>query len=235
MRSSSYQAPATSSGVVTFLDVLGWKGVYNRIQNATVVLSDLVDGLRKQGVKHRGKVQGEVDVKSISDTIAIFTKCRASEASKAIDIHGVLAHHAIRQSISKEIPLRGAISYGDFDIQQNIFVGKAVDEAASWHEHADWIGVHLTPSAEYVFVEEEGSSLWVRYSPPNKLPLHWSPHCVNWTYKWDDRELEIGRVKDIFRRLGPIVPEIAVKLNNTLNFISATGKQPAMRWSNRFE
>ena len=48
----------------------------------------------------------------------------------------------------------------DFAILGNIFVGKAVDEAASWHEQADWIGVHLTPSAEYAFKSTAKKSAW---------------------------------------------------------------------------
>ena len=221
MHSSAYIAPALSDGVVTFLDVLGWKGVYNRISNATVQLSVLVTELRKQGSRHRGKVQGDVEVKSISDTIAIFTKCDIKEASTAINIHGELANWAIPHSIQAEIPIRGAISFGKFAIQDNIFIGKAVDEAAAWHEHADWIGVHLTPSAEYVFNDENQSGLWVNYPPPNKSQLNWKPHCVNWTSGWTDHELEIGKIKTKFRTLGPIVPEIAVKLTNTLSFVES--------------
>ncbi|MCK4606818.1 MAG: hypothetical protein KAU35_05935 [candidate division Zixibacteria bacterium] len=235
MQSSSYIAPPLLDGVVTFLDVLGWKGVYNRISNATVQLSVLVDGLRNEGEKQRGKVQGEVQVRSISDTIAIFTKCDIEEASIAINIHGELANWAILNSIQAEIPVRGAISFGEFAIQDNIFIGKAVDEAAAWHEHADWIGVHLTPSAEFIFQNDKTSKTWVTYTPPNKRRLTWKPHCVNWTANWSNRTEEIIKLKEKFLRLGPIVPDIAFKLTNTLSFIDATNTQPRRRWFNIFE
>ncbi len=231
MLSAAYIAPAMSDGVVTFLDVLGWRGVYDRNPNATVPLSGIVDGLRKRGEKQRGKVQGNVIVKSISDTIAIFTQCDLKEATKAIGIHGELAAWSIQKSIEAEIPVRGAIAFGGFAIQDNIFIGKAVDEAAAWHEYADWIGVHLTPSAEYVFKNSNKSKLWVNYTPPNKSPLHWEPHCVNWTHEWTNRGLELEKIKDKFRTLGPIVPEIAVKFTNTLNFIEAVNKQKKILWN----
>lgn len=221
MQSSAYIAPAMSDGVVTFLDVLGWRGVYDRNPNATVQLSLLVDGLRKQGERQRGRVQGDIIVKSISDTIAIFTHCDIKEATKAINIHGELSAWSIRKSIESEIPVRGAISFGGFAIQDNIFIGKAVDEAAAWHEYADWIGVHLTPSAEFVFDITRGGADWVQYTPPNKSAMPWQPHCVDWTRSWSDRSQEVDKIKAKFRNLGPIVPEIASKLLNTVNFIES--------------
>lgn len=237
MQVGGYIAPVLSDGVVTFLDVLGWKGVYNRIKDPTVKLSVLLEGIRIQREQLRGKDGPlvEVEVKSISDTIAIFSKCDITQASDAINVHGELAKWAIRHSIQAEIPIRGAISFGQFAIQENIFIGKAVDEAAAWHEHADWIGIHLTPSAEFVFENHSHSDLWVKYSPPNKTALNWKPNCVNWTQGWSDPRLEIGKIKDKFLTLGPLVPDIAVKLTNTLNFIEAVSKPSRKHWFGIFE
>lgn len=211
-------------GVVTFLDVLAWKGVYHRMANPIDDLTRLVEGLETEAKKQRGLVTAEVIIKSISDTIAIFTYCTESEVTKAIEIHGALCRWIIPESIAFEIPVRGAISVGEFMTKDNIFVGKAVDEAAAWHEHADWIGVHLTPSAEYVFAPTKSGEDWKAYSPPTKTRFEWIPHCVNWTAKWTDRAREVQKIKDKFRRLGPIVPEIAGKFINTLAFIEEVGK-----------
>lgn len=235
MQSSAHKAPPLSNGVVTFLDVLGWRGIYDRNPDAIRKLSGLVDGLRGKGVEQRGRILGNVLVKSISDTIAIFTECTTDEASKAIEIHGELAHYAIRRSIRDDIPVRGAISFGSFAIQDNIFIGKAVDEAAAWHEYADWVGVHLTPSAEFVFESDKASKIWVTYTPPNKRRLTWRPHCVNWTVSWPDRNEEIVKLKGTFLRLGPIVPEIADKFTNTLSFIDAIKGQSRKSWFGIFE
>jgi hypothetical protein len=219
--SSQTKSIGASGGVVTFLDVLGWRGVYERMPNAVASLTNLVERLRTRAESQRGKVQGDISVRSISDTIAVFTKCDYDEAPKTMRIHGELAQFLLPLSVEAEIPVRGAISYGEFEIQDNIFVGKAVDEAAAWHEFADWIGVHLTPSAEYVLGQDSSDSLWVRYTPPCKVPLAWIPHCVNWTASWTDRTQETKSIKAKFRRLGPIVPDIAVKFANTLAFIEA--------------
>ena len=210
------------NGVVTFLDVLGWRGVYDRQPDAITSLIRLIEGVRMRADKaSRGSIQDEVKVKSISDTIAIFTFCEDTEISKTIEVHGTLCQWLIPESIRSEIPVRGATSFGEFEIQENIFVGKAVDEAASWHEQSDWIGVHLTPSAEYVFKPKGSDSAWVQYAPPHKVRLTWRPYCVNWISGWKSREQEIESIKAKFRRLGPIVPEIAGKFINTLDFIEA--------------
>ena len=219
---ATLQLTANLGGVVTFLDVLGWKGVYDRKQDAIASLTSLIDGVRTRAEEtSRGRILEKVEVKSISDTIAIFTYCSEKEITAAIEIHGELCQWLIPESIKKEIPVRGATAFGDFELGESIFVGKAIDEAASWHEQSDWIGVHLTPSAEYVFEPKTPNSAWAKFTPPHKMRLNWKPHCVDWTNGWTDRAMEIGAIKTKFRQLGPIVPEIAGKFSNTLDFIDA--------------
>ena len=55
------------------------------------------------------------------------------------------------QMIENKIFFRGAISYGEysFSAEQNIVMGDAIDEASEWYDKVDWIGIILTPSAEY--------------------------------------------------------------------------------------
>ena len=144
------------SGAVTFLDVLGWKGIWKTRQDAISnllllineieeIAEELTSSIEIIDKRDRGKTI-ETKVLSISDTIAIFT---TGPAHIAIPIHSQICSIAIPSSIKKGIPLRGAISYGNFSIEENIMVGPAVDEAASWHESTNWIGVILTPSCKF--------------------------------------------------------------------------------------
>lgn len=222
--SSLHKSERMGNGVVTFLDVLGWKGIYDRQQDAIQNLMSLINGVTKQANTKRGRLERDVQIKSISDTIAIFALCKESEISTAIEIHGELCQWLIPASIEYEMPMRGATAFGEFMIHENIFVGKAIDEAASWHEQSDWIGVHLTPSAEYFFEPKSVGSAWRPYTPPNKTRHNWKPHCVNWTESWTDRPANIENIKKKFHRLGPIVPEIAGKFINTLAFIQDAGE-----------
>lgn len=211
---------SVNSGIATFLDVLGWKGVYYRRGDALRLLTNLVKDLEKEAENLRGLPFDAPKVKSISDTIAIFTKCKEDQATAAIEAHGKLCSWLIPRSIQAELPVRGATAFGDYEINENIYVGKAVDEAAAWHEQCDWIGVNLTPSAEYVF-EPKQKSKWMSYKIPSKSKRGWEPHCVDWTSEWSDRRKELTAVKDKFRNMGPITPDIAPKFTNTIAFILA--------------
>lgn len=213
-----HKQQSIDAGVVTFLDVLGWRGIYNRQSDAIGKLTAIIADGRKKSKKWRGSNVQNIEIKSISDTIAIFTFCSNEQIMPTIEAHGELCASLIRQSITAGIPVRGATAFGDFEINDNIFVGKAVDEAASWHEQSDWIGVHLTPSADYVF-ESDANSYWARYTPPCKTRQDWQPYCVDWTKDWESPHKEIQDIKFTFRQLGPIVPEISVKFNNTLRYI----------------
>lgn len=218
------------TGVITFLDVLGWKGVYVRKTDAIATLKKFIEEIHIQANVQRGRVKYNekvVEVRSISDTIILITPCLESDASIAIDIHGKLCKWIIPRSINLEIPVRGATAFGEFeyDPEDNIYVGKAIDEAATWHELADWIGVNLTPSAEYIFKNQTDDTCWVQYQPPIKAIQGLNLYCVNWTKDWDDREKKIEGIKTKFCRLGPLVPEIAGKYANTLKFIEVATEQ----------
>ncbi len=220
MSTPANKVSANQAGIVTFLDVLGWKGVYDRHSDAIDRLRRLVESVKTNAIQRsRGRIIGKVDVQSISDTIAIFTFCSEKEISAAIEIHGELCQHLIPASIRVGLPMRGATAYGSFEIKDNIFVGKAVDEAASWHEQGNWIGVNLTPSAEFVFSKSESRSAWVTYPAPIKTSMKWEPHCVKWLKEWTDFESEKKSVQVRFLDMGPIVPEVAPKFINTLMFI----------------
>ena len=212
------------AGVVTFLDVLGWKGVYDRKDNAVASLRLLVKGVTDRAEKMRGRINSEVIVRSISDTIAIFTFCEDDKVTKTIEIHGELCQWLIPESILSGLPMRGATSYGDFEISESIFVGRAVDEAASWHEQGNWIGVNLSPSAEFVF-SKTGTSAWVPYAAPLKVSMKWQPHCVNWITNSLGIEEWEGKVRSKFLSMGPILPEIAPKFINTLEFMKEMTKK----------
>jgi hypothetical protein len=226
-------------GIVTFIDILGWKGIYHRKKDALQTLKRLVEEMENQAEQFRGSETLKLTVKSISDTLILssyldYERARAikkheeatkgiyDEAVKAIERHGQLCAWLIRRSIEVEIPIRGATSFGEFDFQGNVFIGKAVDEAASWHEEAEWIGVHLTPSAELIFSQGPGSH-WIEYAPAFKA-MEWKTHCVNWLRQSGSFQQSIEEIKRAFLQMGPITPDIAPKFTNTLVFVDKIKK-----------
>jgi len=211
-------------GVVTMLDVLGWKGIYNRLEQPLQTLRGLVDNLQDaasnwslRGYSDDGTPLDGTLVRSISDTIAIFNQVSLSDLQPTIELHGLLCAEAIRWSLLSEIPVRGATSIGDFEVFESMFVGKAIDEAAAWYEQGDWVGVHLTPSAEFAFDAAE-SAHWVNYPAPLRTGRDRPIPCVRWTDTWFSDEQDRTSLQRIFTNMGPITPDISTKFTNTLSF-----------------
>ncbi len=157
----------------------------------------------------RGKTKA-TEVISISDTIAVFT---SASPKVAIVIHSELCFWALEYSLEQELPLRGAISYGEYSIADNIMLGYVVDEFASWHETTDWVGVILTPSVK-MYLRNELPENVVEY---NYISLKKRMKALNLCVKWmfsDDK-----RLYGIIQKKGSHIPDIAPKCLNTLDFL----------------
>lgn len=188
-------------GAVTFLDVLGWKGIWERNPFAIGKLQDLIKKMKEKAqeitnIQDDPILRGKSDstkVLSISDTIAVFTPSDVPQT--AIGIHAELCSWALSYSLELELPLRGAISYGEYSVADNIMLGYAVDEAASWHEATDWIGVILTPSAK-ISLQDKCPDHVVRYDHiPFKRSIRNLDLCVRWTFDKNKRLYEVIQEK----------------------------------------
>lgn len=215
------------AGAITFLDVLGWKGIWTRDQEAIAKLRGLIaaalDSIRRTlhiGAEHladlRGVDERHIQIESISDTIVIFTP---GAATATLWLHGALCQVIVCESMDRRIPVRGATCYGAYESREHIMVGPGIDEAASWHESTDWIGVIQTPSAYLLYSEPAHvPRVWVPYAPPLKLGRV-DTLCVDWSRHW--REV-LGRdeagLKNLFAEMGPLDTTIASKYLNALAF-----------------
>lgn len=221
--------PSPKKGVVTFLDVLGWKGIWQRKSDPIGDLETLVKQIDSSAKNQtRGLSSGNSKTETsltrvmiISDTIVIFTEAAIKDASRAIDLHGHLCKKAIPESISLGIPVRGATSYGDVIIssENSIYAGVAIDEAAAWHEQGDWIGVLMAPTACFIF-DISNKSSWETYKPPMKHGKQFSTYVVNWRNTEDSSFLKV--IKQSFCVMAPITPEVEQKFSNTLKFLTNT-------------
>ena len=141
-------------GAITFLDVLGWKGIWRSKPDACQKLIEIIKSAIKIEADHQKTLSNLEHLKelknldtgllSISDTIVIYTY---GDSYFSLLMHGIICAWIIPHSIFEGIPFRGATNYGEFQIEGNILVGPAIDEVASWYEFGEWVGVMLTPSA----------------------------------------------------------------------------------------
>ncbi len=211
------------NGVVTFLDVLGWKGIWKNKERSIDILSNLISDIKKEAkriqtisVNNEEKGVGlKITILSISDTIVFLS---SGTVKDIIPMHTELCRWAIKEGLERGLPLRGAISCGEYENTKNIIIGPAVDEAASWHESTDWIGVILTPSAKFA-LKGELPRYVVEYDRiPFKKTVKGLTWCVDWEYNnWD----ELYRK---FFEKGPHMQDVASKYLNTLIFLERNRK-----------
>ncbi|MCA8831987.1 hypothetical protein [Hymenobacter pini] len=240
------------TGVITLLDILGWKGVWQRqrdqdpLANLQSILAVAEEHSAFLGASGRHKYE----VVSISDTIALVSypaNDKRHERDQILE-HGIISGLLIRYSIIHGIPLRGATSVGEFSKQGNALIGPAVDEVASWYEAVDWIGVITCPSI-YLSLDTynaiDGHKIESVYSK-YKVPLKTKPTeslAVKWPMIWKQSvdELEKFGMKntkslgleartrnelvDYFLKMGPLSPDIYPKYSNTIEFYKYVTEQ----------
>lgn len=114
------------TGAVTFLDVLGWKGIWQRMDEPIKILQRIISTCDKVAKREsRGDAMRMPDysmetiIRSISDTIVLFSAVPEDRAHIALDLHGAICANAVRSSIMECLPIRGATSFGEYSLDKN--------------------------------------------------------------------------------------------------------------------
>lgn len=259
----------SNKGLVTFADIMGWKGIWlredkNPIQEIIRVKSDIVSYASKQSIdnlyrelrKHYPELRelefsmtglghdpigsaieilqpmygedinllrtklmnllAQIDVTYSIDLVSdTFIICTASQDKQSeLDMHGRICKKLIDSCLQNSLLIRGATSYGEYSTEQSVFVGPAIDDAASWHEMGQEVAIFLSPSAFLNFEKELfGCGEYVRRDAilkSGKLDTY----CV----KWEDPD-------ELFHQIAmgesPMHPEVADKYLNTLEYLNS--------------
>lgn len=213
-------------GAVTFLDVLGWKGIWQRRPDAASILLDIIKNsshlLEKVREEEREREQfpryqnDDVQIISISDTIVILTE---GPDSTTLPLHGLFCSMLMVEFLKNKFLVRGATGFGEYNNIENIFVGPVIDEIASWYESADWIGIIQTPSAYFTSICPNGLAYNLEeHDVSLKTKGKIKTRCVNWVTEWINQGKDELDLRDLFVESGPISPEIYYKYMNTMDF-----------------
>ena len=218
-------------GVITFMDFLGWKGLWQNRDNKVISHLEKVSELLKEineDVKKLTKdvFKYSVDIEisrmiSISDTIAIFTpEITECDRIVVLELHARITEKVLEKCVKLHYPIRGAITFGKYNVKNNMMIGPGIDECASWHEACNWIGVHFCPSAEFIIdlCDSDEYKHIERFDIPVKNGYPKPKYCVKWTV---DRESFIGLIEEA----QALLPEISSKYINTYNFLYERGKE----------
>lgn len=211
-------------GVITFMDFLGWKGLWqNQAQRnplkevSTLIqqIEQIVDEYTKEVFPYSARLKLSKLI-SISDTIAIFTpKICHAKTVVILELHARIAKFVLEECVKQSYPIRGAIAVGQYNTKDNIMIGPGIDECASWHETCNWIGVHLTPSAEFAIKNnssEDIKNIVVRKNIPVKNGYPKVTRCVKWY-------VERNEFENLTNHVQALLPEISGKYMNTYEFL----------------
>ena len=195
-------------GYLTFADILGWKGIWKK-QNSDEGKVDTLDTLLfiKSKLEEEFKDEkGNYKINLISDTYVVF--------AKNFQINNKLSKRLIELCLKNDLLIRGATSYGKFYNNDMVYIGQTVDEAASWHEMGEEIGIFYTSSAKLSIDEENLIEYELKNSYLRKGTIKTKLGEIKTYYiNWYSKETK----KDFYRIMKDevISPDISSKYLNT--------------------
>ena len=197
-----------SNGYLTFADILGWKGIWKK-QNSDNEKVDTLNTLLfiKSKLEEEFKEEKEnYKINLISDTYVVF--------AKNFQINNKLSKRLIELCLKNDLLIRGATSYGKFYNNDMVYIGQTVDEAASWHEMGEEIGIFYTSSAKLSIDEENPIEYELKNSYLRKGTIKTKLGEIKTYYiNWYSKETK----KDFYRIMKDevISPDISSKYLNT--------------------
>ena len=169
-------------GCIAMFDVLGWKEMQARKENALEEYLAFVVLLKRWLLSFIHDGQGfvaRVDLNIVSDTLFLYAPCEHRNMYRCLNHFATIASKIISDGIQHGFFMRGAISFGQFQLNLGsaVFIGDALDDVAAQYENANWIGCHLSPNLSHVGMGPYGlRNSWVQY---NGCPLKIAPLAEN--------------------------------------------------------
>lgn len=131
---------------VAYFDFLGFRE-YVKENPLSFTVSDYKEVLKS--IKEKEGIYFDVDkiiCSWFSDTFLFCAKADTDEFERAFGNIQLLSSSFFKEMIFKQIPLRGALTVGEFypEPKRNIFLGKALIKAYDYAENQNWLGFVLT-------------------------------------------------------------------------------------------
>lgn len=204
-----------------YFDLLGFSQLV-RTSEIQSVLPTYEKALEAIEEKANPKQAKGISYSWFSDTFIIFTKGCSLEDFGLIE---QTARLFFQKLILHEIPVRGALSFGDLYTQQekNIFLGEALMDAYEYGEKQNWLNFVIAPSAcdalgKLSFPIEERAHY--RLVSNNGVITH--PNNENvWAYAFNNGTINNQNpfLKALLAMREKSPPEVYDKYDNTIQFI----------------
>lgn len=237
-----------SVSMVTFLDVLGWKGIYKQKADAIISLGQIIEKgntVCKEVSQLKDNKKVNAEIKSISDTIVVLSKVEFPNNTKrkektkktlnknnfllSLKAHGEIAKSMVQEGLKKGILLRGATAIGEYEEKGNILLGESIDEAAEWHEQVNWCGVILSPRTYMILkaITNDSaketklvSATLKLWIEYNRIPFKIGGTAMNRCLNWTGGDVR-RNLQNIILEAGAMNTNIANKYLNTIEFINS--------------
>jgi hypothetical protein len=136
-------------GAVAMIDALGFKGIYRRHKPQAVI--ERMRAIRREveDYPNGAVVPSIIRIVNVSDMIVIGLYDVEGDSSLTIASVAFLVSKLLLFAANGEpaFAYRGCIAYGEFEMDDNVLLGPAIDEAAGSAEQAEASIVWCTPSA----------------------------------------------------------------------------------------
>ena len=200
-RKASQEKVKRLKGYLIFSDILGWKGVWKKFS-----LTEEKMGVVNRLLNIRNELENEIksqnsicNMNLISDTFIIY--------SQSFEMSKNLSKKLMTLCLEKELPIRGAISYGECYNKDTVYVGQAVDEAASWHDEGEEIGIFYTPSAKQEIIKN-------KYNLPEDFIKLKSGEIKTFFINWYNKETK-KKFDELFSKIDKSSIKVYLKYLNT--------------------
>lgn len=197
MQAAKPDAPVVwPDATVALLDALGTRsldrdGAIRRVLSIRDVVEKSRWLLRKTAEKTPGLAPAPF-LRVFGDTV-LLAWTHHQDSGGALRMTSLLAQQVFVGCLANNIPMRGAVGHGDVIWDQETALGTAVDDAAEWHEKADWLGVVAAPTCARALDdlaqregEEWASNFYIRYGVPFKAvaPYPVEMWALSWPQEW---------------------------------------------------
>ena len=191
--------PQKLEGYLIFADILGWKGIWKKqdkknIASVTFLIKNILEKEFDRELKEK-----KYNISLISDTFIVF--------SKEWELSNKVSKKLIELCLENDLVIRGAISYGECYNKDTVYVGQAVDEAASWHDEGEEIGIFCTPSAKQEIINND-------YDLPEDFIKLKSGEINTFFINWYNKETK-KKFNELFSKIDKSSIKIYLKYLNT--------------------
>ena len=216
-------------GILVLMDRIGTKGIW-KTDDPDIVInhwSVFVNLIKKNIVDELKKKYYDVRFTVFSDTIFI-TVYGGDKEESVLDVGSALVW-LMGSGIGTGFHFRGCLSYGLIIESPDSIIGPAIDEAAEYYTHQQWIGLSAAPSVFNILQNIDASRIssknkaptYVKYDIPLKDGIEKNGWAVNWPMLNFDLKPELSSLEQyVEMQLSSITQfDHVMKWRNTQDFL----------------